>query len=308
MKRIIYICCSFLFLIIILLYPIQSYEGAKAGLNLWFHTIIPTLLPFIILSNLMIQLNATDSLSILLSPLTHKPLKISRQGNYAIFIGMLCGYPMGAKAASDLVLHNKITKAEGQYLLSFCNNVSPMFIVSFIVHTTLKTPELLTKILIILYGAPLISALFFNLFFRKKAGTAGSLPVSRENQMNIDFSLVDSCIIKSFEIIVKLGGYIILFSILSTFFIYFLDVNESIKAAIIGFTEITNGIAYTGSSSYISQNTGILIICVMTSFGGLSSLAQTQSIIKDSGLSIFLYFISKLINGIFAFVLASIIL
>lgn len=307
MKRIIYIICSFLLLTIILLYPVQSFEGAKLGLNLWFYTIIPTLLPFIILSNLMISLNATDSLSAILSPLTKKTLKISKQGNYAIIIGMLCGYPMGAKAVSDLVIHKKISLVEGQYLLSFCNNVSPMFIISFIVHSTLRSPEMLSKILLILYGAPIICAIFLNFIYRKKSTTYEYHMSTKFDDINIDFNLIDNCIIKSFETIFKLGGYIILFSIISTFLVYYLNYNDYIKSLFVGIIEITTGINYIGSS-YIAQNSKILIICIITSFGGLSSFAQTQSIIKDSGLSLYIYFICKIITAIIAFVLASLIL
>lgn len=307
MKRFLYICCLFFLLTIILLFPVQSFEGAKSGLNLWFYTIIPTLLPFIILTNLMITLNATDGISLLLSPLTKTTLKISKQGNYAIIIGMLCGYPMGAKSVNDLVTHNKVSKTEGQYLLSFCNNVSPMFIISFIVNTTLKSPESLVKILLILYGAPILSAILFNYFFRKKTYYTRELQTKSKNETNIDFSLVDSCIINSFETIVKLGGYIILFSIISRFFVYFISFNDYIKSIIIGFIEITNGIHYTGSS-HLPEAAKILNICIMTSFGGFCALAQTGSVIKESGLSIFKYLLCKMINSLIAFILALIIL
>lgn len=307
MKRIIYIICVISLLCIILLYPMQSFEGAKIGLNLWFHTIIPTLLPFIIISNIMISLNATNSLSSLISPFTKRTLKISKHANYAIIIGMLCGFPMGAKVVNDLVIHNKISKTEGQYLLSFCNNASPMFIISFIVHTILNSPDMLYKILIIIYGAPFICAILFNFSFRKKSRENNCSDISRETNKPVDFNLVDECIIKSFEVVIKLGGYLIMFSIISYFFIYFIDVNYYIKSLIVGFIEITTGINYIGFT-YIPQIYKALIICVLTSFGGLSTLAQTQSVIKESGLSIFNYFICKLVNTFVAAILAFFIL
>ena len=307
MRRIIYIACSIFMLIIILLYPIQSFEGGKAGLNLWFQTMIPTLLPFIILSNIMVAINATDSLAVFLSPISKRLLRISKQSNYAIILGMLCGFPMGAKAVNDLIMHKKISKIEGQYLLNFCNNVSPMFIISFIIHTTLNQGELLGKFLIILYGSPIICAILLNYSFRKKSKGIVTNELTYQNNKNVDFKIVDTCIINSFETIMKIGGYLIMFSIISHFLMHFLEINDSIKALIVGCFEITTGINHIGTSN-IPQFSKVLIICIITSFGGLATLAQTQSIIKESGLSLFSYFKSKILNTIIATIIALLIL
>lgn len=49
-----------LYLIFLLLrYPALSLEYASTGLNLWFTKMVPTLLPFMILSGIMIRMNLT---------------------------------------------------------------------------------------------------------------------------------------------------------------------------------------------------------------------------------------------------------
>ena len=64
-----------------------------------------------------------------------------------------------------------------------------------------------------------------------------SLPYAREAQLTFDESLMDSC-----EVMVKIGGYIMLFSIL-VFYITGLPLhNPAGKAALLGFVEITTGI------------------------------------------------------------------
>lgn len=304
MKKNIYSICSVLLFFIILSNPLQSVEGAKNGLLLWFNTIIPTLLPFIIISNIMIQLNTTEKISYLLYPITSKLLGISKQANYSIIMGMLCGYPMGAKATADLVTYHKITRYEGQYMLNWCNNVSPMFIISFIIHTTLKQPDLLLQILIALYGAPLLTALLLNISFRRHNSKIIMEPchIPKLDTPAIDFKLIDQCIMNGFETIVKLGGYIILFSILSNFLIYWLHVNAYLKSFILGSVEITTGISYIGTAP-LSVSNQFMIICIITAFGGLSSIAQTESIIKSSGLSIGKYIRSKLLTAFLSFVI-----
>lgn len=101
-------------------------NGAACGLMLWYNNVIPVLLPFMLLSNIMVS-------------------RIGRYTNktsYAIittlFLGIFCGYPLGAKTASDFVKRGSIPKTTGNILIPLCNNSSPMFIAGYIVHTLLN--------------------------------------------------------------------------------------------------------------------------------------------------------------------------
>ena len=115
---------------IMLSFPQEVFDGASEGLLLWFQIVLPTLLPFIIISNILIQTNSISLLSHIFGPAFQKIFRISTDGSFVVLAGFLCGYPMGAKVTSDLILAGRITKSEGSYLLSFCNNTSPMFIIS----------------------------------------------------------------------------------------------------------------------------------------------------------------------------------
>lgn len=111
----------------------------------------------------------------------------------------------------------------------------------------------------------------------------------------------------AFEIITKVGGYIILFSILAEVLFNIESINQYIKLTLIGLIEITNGINKI-STSTLNINTKIVLVTIFASFGGLSGLAQTQSVINKSRLSIKSYFIVKLINIVIASVLVLIML
>src|SRR5690606_40807494 len=52
------------------------------------------------------------------------------------------GIPMGAKSTSDLTAQNKIQISEGNFLISMCNNASPMFIIGYIAISQLKLPRI----------------------------------------------------------------------------------------------------------------------------------------------------------------------
>ena len=305
LKKLSYGFVVLLLMVFMFLKPTSAVEASKTGLMLWFQTIIPTLLPFMILSNLMIQLDMIKHITFFFSPILHRVFHISANGSYAMLIGFLCGYPMGAKTTADMTENGLISLEEGQYLLSFCNNVSPMFIITFIINESLHRPELLFTTLLILYSSPLILALFLNPFYQKRRQEAKPFTYEKKvPKVQINFALIDTCIMNSFENITILGGYIILFAILSGFIQMIPIPAPYLKYAMIGITEITNGVK-TISSSDLPFSIQYMMLLVSTSFGGLSSIAQTKSMIQDSGLSLKLYILSKILTAIITLILLS---
>jgi sporulation integral membrane protein YlbJ len=313
--------CIVLFLALILIFPTSSYYGAKKGLLLWFNTILPTLLPFIILSNLIIRLQITKPLSKLLYPIFHLLFHASKGGCYPILIGFLSGIPVGAKSTADLVRNETLTCQEGQFLLGFCNNASPMFIMSFIAISQLNHSSLRISLLFIMYfSAILASVLYFRFLAREKNIRKQSLTSTQYDSFHtdlrsiendrteavtkFDFALIDSAIMDGFEVITKVGGYIILFSIPAEIISNIGSTDSLIKLLCIGFIEITTGINHIGNSN-LDMNTKIALITMITAFGGLSGLAQTKSVISNTRLSIGTYFKVKLLHMAIAFILAA---
>lgn len=295
MKKTIYTIVILSIFLFIFLYPSESVGAAKSGLLLWFNVIIPNLLPFMILSNLIISLNAASYITFLFAPILKLLLGISKEGSYAVITGFLCGYPMGAKITADLVSNKQISRNEGIYLLSFCNNVSPIFIINYIVNETLQSQSLLGPVFVILYLSPILCAFILKFIYHKNSFDISDKRNSSINDATIDFKLIDSAIMNGFEAITKLGGYIILFALISQMLIHIPISNTYLKYWLISLTEITNGVSIV-SHSTLSFSKRFLIVLSSVSFGGISCVAQTQSMIKNSNLPIGRYILSKLLN------------
>ncbi len=307
-KKILSKSLTVLFLFLILVFPSSSYLGAKKGLLLWFNTILPTLLPFIIISNLIIRLQITKTLSKFLYPLCHSLFGVSKDGCYPVLMGFLSGIPVGAKSIADLVRNGSLRRDEGQFLLGFCNNASPMFIMSYIAISQLKQTDLRIVLLLILYlSAVLASLIYFKVFvFRKNSRTILSAneytDYVLDNNVKFDFAQLDSAIMDGFEVITKVGGYIILFSIPAQIIVNLGSTESYFKLFIIGLLEITTGINQI-SNSHLDFNMKIALITMITAFGGLSGLAQTKSVICNTRLSIFTYFKVKLLHMMIALIM-----
>lgn len=301
MKKFLTTFTTISFLLLLLTFPSISLNGAKNGLMLWFQTVLPTLLPFMIVSNLMVQLQVTDCLTSFFYPVAGRFLGLSKPACYPFIIGMLSGYPVGAKACADLVKDYQITKEEGQFLLCFCNNASPMFIISFIASQCLSHSISGPLLLAIVYGSGLLSGLVYRLLEgRPIQRSSCQLPLATSdipNESRISpFTILDNTILNAFVILVKIGGYIILFSILAEIILHLTSIPALSRYFTIGFLEITTGAAAIGSSSF-SMTQKIVLTTALTSFGGLSSHAQTLSVIMNSELSIKKYFLYKCMNA-----------
>ena len=204
---------------------------------------------------------------------------------------------MGAKVTADLVCTKKIERSEAAYLLSFCNNTSPVFIVNFIIHKILRDRTLLVPTLIILIAVPIFLSFFFRRFYFKHSESYGESLRQTECKNNpFSFRTFDECMMDSFENIVKVGGYIIIFSVFIRLLTKF---STDIPAFfyLLPVLELTNGIIILFERF---ENIAVLypLIIALTSFGGLCALAQTKSMIHSSGIPFIPYLIQKIITAV----------
>lgn len=302
----------FLPLIFILLFFIMlagsasTFQGALNGLNLWLFTVLPSLLPYMIISSFMTESGTFQYLSRLLSPVTRHVFGLSKNCGYVILLGFLCGYPIGSKLSADMVKKNEISVREGQILLSFCNNVSPAFLITYLIDNIIRLPQYRTVLIAAMTAIPLLCGICFSRFSPKQHPGTPVLSDADTKKRSLEETSaqtaasskktgsIDICIINSFENCFKLGGYIILFSILSEFISALLTGMPELQCRICSILEITSGLNSYGQQT-ISEITRFTECTAFTAFGGLCCLAQTYSMIKGSGLSLKRYFLAKVL-------------
>ena len=279
------ICIIFLYL---LFFPSQSLEASKSGLLLWFDTLLPTLLPFLIISQLLLKSPILENIQKLFGPFFTKLFHCSSDGAFCILCGFLCGYPVGARLIALQIKEHRLSVPEGQYLLAFCNNVSPIFCISYgILYTIGSVPVF--PYLCIIYG----SAVFYGLITRPSS-TKNFIDHTKKQTPSAKntFQLIDVCIIDSFLIMIKLCGYLILFSIIcSASFLFFQDV-PILKLLLASTLEITGGLSLIKTVTNDILRTALALYSLI--FGGFCCLFQTNSVLLDTGLSLKKYILSKL--------------
>lgn len=273
----------------LLFFPGIVLDGARYGLNLWFSTLVPTLLPFMVFSNFLIQSHLIEDLLYLPGRFTQKYLGLSTSGLYAFLCGFFFGYPSGAKILSDLLKTDQISQREASWLLGFCNNVSPAFLITYFLTLHLAHLEKIPLTFLLLYGIPAFLCLSF-LFFRR---TPHPFREKKTSKPVLSLALLDACIYDAITVLLKLGGYILLFAILSNAITYIPYLSLQKASFLISALEITNGIPAISDAFPYPES--YLLLLPFLAFGGFCSIMQTGSVIKDTPLSLRNYFFTKIL-------------
>ena len=282
-------------LLYMLLFPKKVLADSLAGLDLWFHTVLPSLLPFMILSNVLIGANVVSQLMRPFSGFFRHVLGLSPEGGYAWLLGLFCGFPMGARLTGDMYRQHRISREEAGYLLTFANQSSPMFLSTYVVLHGLGDSTLTLPVFVIFYASAFLTSLVFRIRSRR-FGLPPSKPKKEVPEQTSYGNLLDTSIMNGFEIITRLGGYIILFSILAGIVLQLPAPLRTAAPFLSGLTEITTGIHTISGTTLPLQVKFTAIVCC-TAFGGFSTVAQTSCMLNGTGLSIFTYLKGKLVNA-----------
>lgn len=281
MKKILFVLLTPALLLLLFTHPDVIASGCSLGLSLWYTAVLPSLLPFMIASGLLIRTGMFRYLHPFYAPLLKRLFRISDDGCYAVLLGFLCGFPMGAKVIADLVRENLISAEEGSYLLGFCNNVSPAFFFNYVCLLKLGYPSVPWKLVLLFYALPVLYGLASRPFchFPQTDRTQKQAPVHR-----MDFPMLDACIMDGFSTITRLGGYIMLFTIFIQF-LKLLPLSGLLTALISAVFEISCGIDQL-AAAVPDPVCRTVLVCVSAALGGLCICAQTQSVLDGTPLSV----------------------
>lgn len=298
MKRKIIIFFYICLLLFLLFHPKEALTGVKNGLGLWLNIMIPTLLPFLILTGALLK---TGNIRKLLKPSAFfwkTFFGLSPAGAYVLILGLLCGYPMGAKLAHDLYIDQQISRREGEYLLTFSCNASPAFIISYLSGILLKNKISAVQMILTFLAADLFCMLFFR-FVVYRGHTVDSVCVNKIKketyQQDSIGVILDVSIMDGFETITRLGGYILLFSLILASISFYWPFHAQSCMLFTAPLELTTGLKQiTGAP--LPWKSRYLASMLLTSFGGFCVMAQTKSVLENS-LSLIPYAISKCLNA-----------
>lgn len=302
---------ALLLLALLLFFPGTALAGSRYGVSLWLSQLIPTLLPFFIAIGLF-----------------RHCLPEAAGKRIFLLTGLLCGYPAGAALVAGQYEQGLLNRRQAYFFLGFVNNPSPMFVISFCGSTLLSLglPEAFSLLALLILSSLLGSLLFTVILWwigqrSRTFSPAGDPPAAAKVRRSpavsdaaphavshaaspsaetLSFSArLDRIILDSFVLLAKIGGYVVLFSILGQFILRLTGTGSLPSLLCSGVMEITTGVSYLPQAA-LSPCAKKVLMVMLLAFGGLSAAAQTGSVLTKSELSILPYILNKGINSLVA--------
>ena len=305
------------FTICLVIFSSYNIVAAKSGLILWATSVVPSLFPFFIATELLSKTSIAHTFGRFLNIFMKPLFNVRGEGSFALIMGIISGYPIGAKIAANFRKDNVLTKEECERLLSFTNNSGPLFIIGTVGISMFGS----SKIGLLLFATHLLASLtvgvVFRLWRRKSTSSIVALPPasSETNNIQISFSnlggVISESISSATNTIMMIGGFVVLFSVIIsilnasgflnalTSFLPFIPSEFAIPFAT-GLLEITNGISLISNVNISYSTISLILTSFLLGFGGISVFLQVWSITSKTDLSIKPYIIGKILHGCIA--------
>lgn len=274
---------------------IRLRTATSAALTLCVRTVIPALFPFMIASSLLISLGFGAWAAPLFSRVMMPLFGLPGQAGSAFFLGLVAGYPIGARTAADLYQQGMLTQDEAQRLLCFCNNSNPVFLISVLGISVFNS----VRIGLWLWLIHLSSALLVGLLFRRKTVTPrrwNSVPSSVSSFPSAFVAAVRS----SFTNILSVCAFVTVFYVLA---VPFGALPQPFGPFLVGSLELFS------LTPLISANaTDFVLASICSGWGSISVLCQTAAILDGTGLSPRSCVIGKLLQALFSGLFAALLI
>lgn len=287
---------SALALFLIFKYPDVAIDRMTSALELCAKTVVPSLFPFMALSELLFSGNVIS----VIAPLLRRPARalfgISGEGAAAVALGLFCGFPIGAKSAAALYKQGYIDRSELTRLLTFSNNPSSAFLISAVGASMFQS----RSAGVLLFSVSTLSALTVGSvgkFIKRKSPDKSELYIklSVENKSGVE--KFTGAITSSALSIIYVCAFVVFFSTLVGVLEHSLSASalpNSAAALLFGFFELTGGM---WKASQLQEH-GICLAAAIAGWSGLSVHFQIMSICSGCGVSFKPYILAKLSTGL----------
>lgn len=329
---------AFLVTVVVILYPEDAFESSVNGLRLWFDVVLPALLPFFVMAEIMMGLGVIHFIGVLLEPLMRPLFRIPGEGAFAAALGLAAGYPLGAKLAGNLSRARLCTDIEGERLVSLANTADPLFLVGAVAVGMFGLPGIGGPLAVSHYLA--VFCVGFMMRFHGKhepiraetnrhrepvlRRALDALYDARHDDGRPIGLLFGDAVRESLNGLLFIGGTIIMFSVLIRMLtvagfmggvvsllqkpLAALGVDDSLlHGMLIGIFEITNG-AGAAANANASLLDRVTVASGVIAWSGLSVHAQVAAMLHGTNIRIAPYIISRAVHGLLAAVFAWLLL
>ena len=282
-------------------------KSVSFSFNIWINNIFPSLFPFFVLSELLINYGFVELLGELFKPIMNSLFKVKGVCAFIFIMSIISGIPANAKYVRELYLSGSIDEKESSKMLMFTHFSNPLFILGTISITFLNNKEVGILILICHYITNIIIGLLFRNYyptneknnkisFKKAILNMHNKRISNNKSFG---SILSNSLVNSINTLLLILGVVTFFLIITTIIDKNINLNSFNQSILNGLFEMTQGLKYI-SILNIPLKLKTVLSTMIISFGGLSGHMQVMGILSDTKISYIPFLTARIIHALIA--------
>ena len=280
-------------------------NAVNFSFNIWKENVFPSLFPFFVLSELLINYGFIELVGEIFKPFMNKVFKVKGVGAFALIMSLISGFPSSAKYIKELYNKKLINEFEATKLLMFTHFSNPLFILGTISLLFLNNKEVGLLILICHYLGNFIIGIIFRNYYpsteeNKNISIKKVLTEISNNRIKNDKKfgeIITTALLNSINTLILILGVITMFLVITTIIDNNINLNSFHQSILNGFVEMTQGLKYV-SLEEIPLKLKCILSTMIISFGGLSVHMQVISILSDTKINYLPFLTARIIHAI----------
>ena len=275
----------------------SAVESVKDGLLLCGQTVIPALFPFMVASELLVGCGGAAALGRLLAKPMQKLLGVPGAAACPILLGLLCGFPTGARTMAALYDKGALNARQCTRLLTFINNPSSAYMISAVGVSLLGS----RRLGLLLYGISLLCALITALVTRLIMPDPSDVAQSAPQQVRLGPEVFTSAVTGAGQSMLAVCAYVLFFSAVLGALEHVcasLSLPAPLGALLYGVIEMSGGIARAAQIDHVMQ--AAMLCAALSCWSGISVMCQIMTVCHGRGFGFVPYVLAKLAQSVLA--------
>lgn len=283
----------------LLRFPFYSAEGARKGISICLESLIPSLYPFMIISDIFVLSSLAEMKLPFFERLCRFLFRLPASAMPVIFFSFIGGLPVGAKMSAQLYERGLITERQCARMLCFCVNPGPAFVISAVGSAMLGSE----KTGLVIYISLVISSLIIGILSRFFASPEEPYTPEEKHRNGISEAgnLIEKAVLRSSKAILAVCSWVVAFSCVGEL-VSILAVSEGAKDFILCIIEMTRG-CLVAAEGYPAP-----IIAAVIGFSGICGHLQLAGALRVCSFRYKYFLIARIVNGGLAAVICGFLL
>ena len=260
-------------------------DSVAEALTLCARSVVPSLFPFLVASSALLALGFGELAAPWLAGLMEPLFRVPGAGSAALVLGLVGGYPIGAKTAADLYRENLVSREEAERLLAFCNNSNPVFLISVLG--------------VGVFGCGTIHQWILRQSRSSKSASRQELTRHPPFQAVSFAEAFTGAVRSSLAGILSVCAFVVFFYVLAQ---PLTAMGGRLGAVLVAALELFSLTPLLTADAF-----GFLLAAAAAGWGGLSVLCQTLAVLEGSGLRLRNCFLGKVVQSAFSLLLAALL-